>query len=163
MNDCAPRQPATPGHHRDVPLFPQVWPRPMRVSRGTSTVVLNEAFTSKRITCHCGRYGAWWTRWQHQSCTFYNCTLLGLIRFRVLPSRPKLVEGAFSKYEQYTLRDLAGLKEYAAVRGIRVIVEIDTPGHAASWCVGMPELCPAPSGRCRQPLDPTLNETFETD
>ena len=34
----------------------------------------------------------------------------------VLPSRPKLVEGAFSKYEQYTLRDLAGLKEYAAVR-----------------------------------------------
>ena len=81
----------------------------------------------------------------------------------VLPSRPKLVEGAFSKYEQYTLRDLAGLKEYAAVRGIRVIVEIDSPGHAASWCVGMPELCPAPSGRCRQPLDPTLNETFETD
>ena len=68
-----------------------------------------------------------------------------------VPSRPKLVRGAFSKHERYTLRDLAGLNEYAAARGIRVIVELDTPGHAGSWCVGMPELCPDPLS-CRQPL-----------
>ena len=79
-----------------------------------------------------------------------------------LPSRPKLSKGAFSKYERYTLRDLAALRDYAAARGIRLIAELDTPGHAASWCVGMPELCPAPTGRCRQPLNPALNETFAT-
>lgn len=79
-----------------------------------------------------------------------------------LPSRPQLVKGAFSRYERYTLRDLSGLKDYAAARGIRLIAELDTPGHAASWCTGMPELCPAPTGRCRQPLNPAINETFET-
>lgn len=34
------------------------------------------------------------------------------------------------------------------------------PGHAASWCVGYPEICPNyPS--CNQPLNPASNKTFE--
>ena len=46
----------------------------------------------------------------------------------VLPSVPKLSEGAYSKQERYSLQDLTDVKEYAEARGIRVVVEIDTPG-----------------------------------
>jgi hexosaminidase len=31
-------------------------------------------------------------------------------------------------------------------------------GHAASWCTGYPDICPAPT--CLQPLDPSSNQTF---
>jgi len=33
------------------------------------------------------------------------------------------------------------------------------PGHAESWCVGYPQLCPSPS--CQSPLNPALNFTWE--
>ena len=32
------------------------------------------------------------------------------------------------------------LQVYAEARGVRLVAEIDTPGHAASWCVGMPQV-----------------------
>eukprot|EP00040_Diaphanoeca_grandis_P020052 m.106396 g.106396 ORF g.106396 m.106396 type:complete len:675 (+) comp27718_c0_seq3:243-2267(+) len=76
----------------------------------------------------------------------------------VLPSAPKLSLGAYSPQERYTMADLASLNAYANVRGIRVVGEIDTPGHGASWCVGMPEVCPSPS--CQQPLDVSTNATY---
>ena len=72
---------------------------------------------------------------------------------------PKLWDGAFSKQERYTQLDAREIVEYARVRGVRVIVEFDQPGHAGSWCTGYPELCP--NSTCLQPLNPANNKTFE--
>eukprot|EP01063_Lacrimia_lanifica_P013028 TRINITY_DN19696_c0_g1_i1.p1 TRINITY_DN19696_c0_g1~~TRINITY_DN19696_c0_g1_i1.p1 ORF type:complete len:514 (+),score=173.67 TRINITY_DN19696_c0_g1_i1:56-1597(+) len=77
------------------------------------------------------------------------------------PSLPRLAAGgAYSPSEQYTQHDLEDVVGYARARGIRVIVEFDTPGHAASWCQGMPELCP--SAACTSPLRPNNEATFDT-
>ena len=37
--------------------------------------------------------------------------------------------------------------------------EFDIPGHAISWCVGYPEICPLPT--CQTPLNPQSNFTWE--
>ena len=74
-------------------------------------------------------------------------------------SMPELWEGAFSKAERYTQDDVKGVVEYARLRGVRVIPEFDMPGHAQSWCVGRPDLCP--SATCTSPLDVSNNATFE--
>lgn len=47
---------------------------------------------------------------------------------------PKLWNGAFSEVEKFTQADIKTIVEYARLRGIRVMVEFDVPGHAASWC-----------------------------
>jgi hexosaminidase len=73
-------------------------------------------------------------------------------------SSPKLWDGAYSKFERYTQQDVASIVEYARMRGVRVIVEFDMPGHAASWCKGYPEICP--SSTCLQPLNVASNATF---
>lgn len=78
----------------------------------------------------------------------------------MLESYPELAsKGSFSKAERYTKRDVAHIIEYARLRGIRVLVELDVPGHAESWCSGMPELCP--SMDCKGPLDVSNEKTFE--
>ena len=56
-------------------------------------------------------------------------------------SYPKLWSAAWSKGERYTLADVVAVTRYANDRGIRVVNEFDTPGHATSMCVGYPELC----------------------
>mmetsp|Transcript_33045 Transcript_33045/g.84405 ORF Transcript_33045/g.84405 Transcript_33045/m.84405 type:complete len:556 (-) Transcript_33045:232-1899(-) len=74
-------------------------------------------------------------------------------------THPKLWEGAFSRAERYTQADIASIVEYARLRGVRVIVEFDMPGHAHSWCAGYPEICPSPS--CLSPLNVASNATFD--
>ncbi|XP_062506570.1 uncharacterized protein LOC134183119 [Corticium candelabrum] len=72
---------------------------------------------------------------------------------------PKLWDGAYTGQERFTIDDAKDVVEYARQRGIWVLVEFDMPGHAASWCVGYPEICPAPD--CTQPLNPATNATFD--
>mmetsp|Transcript_71233 Transcript_71233/g.148955 ORF Transcript_71233/g.148955 Transcript_71233/m.148955 type:complete len:563 (-) Transcript_71233:343-2031(-) len=74
-------------------------------------------------------------------------------------SNPKLWQGAYSGPERYTQADVAAIVDYARLRGVRVIVEFDMPGHAQSWCKGYPEICPSPT--CLTPLNMANTETFQ--
>jgi len=70
-----------------------------------------------------------------------------------------LWNGAYSNDERYTQDDLRGVVEYARLRGVRVVIEFDVPGHAQSWCTGYPDICPSPS--CNSPLDPSSAQTWQ--
>jgi len=74
-------------------------------------------------------------------------------------SSPKLWKGAYSQAERYTQADVASIVDYARLRGVRVMVEFDMPGHAQSWCEGYPEICP--SSTCLTPLNVASNATFD--
>ena len=39
-------------------------------------------------------------------------------------------KGAFSPNHTYTLTDMADLIDFARLRGVRVLVEFDMPGHS---------------------------------
>ena len=41
----------------------------------------------------------------------------------------------------YSTGELKSLVSYAADHGVRVMFEVDTPAHSASWCAAMPQLC----------------------
>jgi hexosaminidase len=54
------------------------------------------------------------------------------IRSKVFPELSKT--GAWSELEKYTLEDMAYIVDYARQQGIRVVPELDQPGHtAAMW------------------------------
>jgi len=76
-----------------------------------------------------------------------------------IKSSPKLWNGAWSSQERYIQGDVEDVVEYARLRGVRVMVEFDMPGHAASWCTGYPEICP--STTCNQPLNVANEKTFD--
>lgn len=69
----------------------------------------------------------------------------------------------------YSQDDLRELVDHASASGIRVVPELDMPGHTTSWLVAMPEL--GPSGEAPEPrrrfgiaecaLDPEADRTFE--
>ncbi|KAI9124381.1 hypothetical protein K1719_004303 [Acacia pycnantha] len=76
-----------------------------------------------------------------------------------MPSYPKLWKGSYTKWERYTVEDAYEIVNFAKIRGINVMAEVDVPGHAESWGAGYPELWPAPS--CREPLDVSKKFTFD--
>lgn len=97
---------------------------------------------------------------------------------RAYPELP--AKGAWSASERYTWRDLQAVVAFGRARGVRVLLELDMPGHATSWKHSHPELFStgAPSGgsgaaACgvqvdgappnvtRAALDPAKNSTFE--
>lgn len=49
-----------------------------------------------------------------------------------IPSYPEMTDDAYSESEVYTPADIKELVEFAAARGVRIIPEIDMPGHASS-------------------------------
>jgi hexosaminidase len=59
------------------------------------------------------------------------------------PSNPTLVKGAYAPSMRYSSADLGVITQFAADRGIQVIIEVDVPGHSASWLAGRPDLIPA--------------------
>ncbi|KAL4290473.1 hypothetical protein GQ457_14G023150 [Hibiscus cannabinus] len=76
-----------------------------------------------------------------------------------VPAYPKLWNGAYSKWERYTIEDASRIVRFAKTRGIHVMAEVDVPGHAESWGAGYPDLWP--NATCREPLDVTKNFTFD--
>ncbi|KAF2878769.1 hypothetical protein ILUMI_27396 [Ignelater luminosus] len=79
---------------------------------------------------------------------------------------PELSEmGAYTSWYIYTPSDVQKIIRYAAARGIRVVVEFDTPGHTRSWGEAFPDLltpCYAngvPNGQYG-PMDPTKESTY---
>ena len=82
-----------------------------------------------------------------------------------LPSWPELsAYGAYSDQMKYSAADMADIVDYAEVRGIRVIPELDTPAHAGngwqfgeiegfgklSLCINRDDIltCPGSGSRC---------------
>lgn len=70
---------------------------------------------------------------------------------------PRLSQkGAFSARATYSKQDMREIVEYAALRGVRVIPELDIPGHTDSWLRGYPELL----GIAKSAIDPTREENY---
>ncbi|XP_063616540.1 beta-hexosaminidase subunit alpha-like [Cydia splendana] len=79
---------------------------------------------------------------------------------------PELSEkGAYHRSMVYTKADIKKIVEYARNRGIRVIPEIDVPGHVRSWGEAYPQfLTPCYTGKkvtSLGPLDPTNEQTYK--
>ena len=89
--------------------------------------------------------------------------------FRVESKRFPKLHQLGSDGDFYTYADIHHIQEYAHDRGIRVVPEIDMPGHCASWLVGYPELASLPGnysiihtfGVYDPTLDPTRDVTYE--
>ena len=76
-------------------------------------------------------------------------------------------KGAYNRRTHiYSSKDIETVVTFARFRGIRVIVEFDTPGHTHSWGKGYPQLLTEcysegkPNGLFG-PLNPSRNYTFE--
>ncbi|KAF9922339.1 hypothetical protein FBU30_007580 [Linnemannia zychae] len=57
-----------------------------------------------------------------------------------LPLSQLSAKGAFSEKMVYSKKDISDFVDYAMDRGIRVIPEVDMPGHAWSWSGAFPEI-----------------------
>ena len=70
-------------------------------------------------------------------------------------------ESTYSREEFYTRDDLLYIVEYARLRGIRMVPEIDIPGHTGSICRIFPASCTADTGFIdRRYISPAHSETL---
>ena len=79
---------------------------------------------------------------------------------------PGIARGAYAPAATYSAQDVGELVAYGAARGVRVLLELESPGHAASYGAGFPAIMAA----CQQhynynfndwALNPALNQTYE--
>jgi hexosaminidase len=86
--------------------------------------------------------------------------------FRIESKKFPKLQGMGSDGHYYTQAQMTELIAYARDRGIRIVPEIDVPGHVTSWCVEYPELAsvsgPYQIERKWGIFDPTLDPTRET-
>jgi hexosaminidase len=89
--------------------------------------------------------------------------------FRVESKRFPRLQQFGSDGHFYTQDEIRGVIEYARDRGIRVVPELDIPGHTTSWFVAYPELASAPGpytiernwGIFKPTMDPSREETYQ--
>jgi len=76
-------------------------------------------------------------------------------------ARPEFWGAAWSSEEVYTAEDTEDVISYAAERGIRVVPEVDVPGHSKAWSDVFPGLFPKDGCPSKWwAMDPSSNETF---
>jgi hexosaminidase len=88
--------------------------------------------------------------------------------FRVESKKYPNLQEMGSDGHYYTQGQIAELVAYARDRGIRIVPEIEMPGHSTSWYVGYPQLSSGPGpfqierhwGVFDPTLDPTRPETY---
>ncbi len=88
--------------------------------------------------------------------------------FRIESRKYPKLQGLGSDGHYYTQTQMTELIAYARDRGIRIVPEIEMPGHSTSWFVGYAELASAPGpfqierkwGIFDPTLDPTREETY---
>lgn len=81
------------------------------------------------------------------------------------PSQPKLKKGAYTQSLVYSSAEISQISDYAHQRGVEVVIEVDVPGHAASWAKGRPDIMADCFAKYSYnindfALNPTLEETF---
>lgn len=72
-------------------------------------------------------------------------------------------EGAYAPNMVYTQTRIQEIIEYARLRGIRTLVEFDSPGHTRSWGISHPEILTACEGVYTDklgPIDPSREEAY---
>lgn len=89
--------------------------------------------------------------------------------FRIESKKYPRLQEMGSDGHYYTQEQIRGIVAYARDRGIRVVPEIEMPGHGTSWFVGYPEYASAPGPYavetrlaeiCEAALDPTREEVY---
>lgn len=77
---------------------------------------------------------------------------------------PEMTKGAYHETMIYSQKDVANIIEFSRLRGIRVLVEFDTPGHTASWGASHPELlteCGGPYRGKLGPINPIIDSNYD--